>query len=71
MTEHVCKTLELTGSSDQSFQQAIQSALAKLHESVRKVRWFQVRDTRDHAQDGQAARWQVTLKVGFTLDGNP
>lgn len=68
MNDHVYKTLELTGSSDQGFQQAIQRALSKAHETVRNIRWFHVRDTRGHVEGGQIAHWQVTVKIGFTLD---
>jgi dodecin len=68
MTEHVYKSLELTGSSDQGFQEAIQRAIGKAHETVRNIRWFQVRDTRGHVEDGRIAHWQVTVKVGFTLE---
>ncbi len=68
MSDHVYKTIELTGSSDQGFQQAIQRAVAKAHETVRHIRWFQVRDTRGHVEDGRIAHWQVTVTIGFTLD---
>ena len=69
MTDHVYKILELTGSSDQGFQHAIERAVAKAHETVRNIRWFQVQDTRGHVEDGRVAHWQVTVKVGFTLEG--
>ena len=68
MNDHVYKTIELTGSSDQGFQQAIQRAVGKAHETVRHIRWFQVRDTRGHVEDGRIAHWQVTVTIGFTLD---
>jgi flavin-binding protein dodecin len=71
MTDHVYKTLELTGSSDQGFQEAIQRAVSKAHETIRNIRWFEVRDTRGQIADGKVAHWQVTLKIGFTLEGNP
>lgn len=71
MSDHVYKTLELTGSSDAGFQEAIHRAISKAHESVRNIRWFEVRDTRGQVADGKVAHWQVTLKVGFTLEGNP
>jgi hypothetical protein len=71
MTDHVYKTLELTGSSDKGFQEAIQRAITKAHETVRNIRWFEVRDTRGQVADGRVAQWQVTLKIGFTLEGNP
>lgn len=70
MTDHVYKTIELTGSSDKGFQDAIQRAVGKAHETVRNIRWFQVCDTRGHVEDGRVAHWQVTVKIGFTLEGN-
>ena len=68
MSEHVYKTIELTGSSMTSSDDAVRKALARASKSVRNMRWFQVTDTRGHIQDGQVAHWQVTIKVGFTLD---
>ncbi|RYF83392.1 MAG: dodecin domain-containing protein [Comamonadaceae bacterium] len=68
MSNHVYKTLELTGSSPTSIEDAVRTAIAKAHESVRNIKWFSVSETRGHVEDGKVAHWQVTLKVGFTLD---
>lgn len=68
MSNHVYKTIELTGSSEEGSDAAIRRAIAKAGESVRNMRWFQVTDTRGHIENGKVAHWQVTLKVGFTLD---
>ena len=68
MNEHVYKILELTGSSDKGFEQAVQRAVSKAHETIRNIRWFHVTDTRGHVEGGMVAHWQVTLKVGFTLE---
>jgi flavin-binding protein dodecin len=68
MTEHVYKLIELTGSSTTSIEDAVQTAIAKAHETVRHIHWFQVTETRGHVVDGQVAHWQVTLKAGFTLE---
>jgi flavin-binding protein dodecin len=68
MSNHVYKTLELTGSSPQGIEDAVQTAIAKAHETVRNIQWFQVTETRGHVVDGKVAHWQVGLKVGFTLD---
>jgi flavin-binding protein dodecin len=68
MGEHVYKLLELTGSSTQGIEDAVKTALAKAHETVRNIQWFEVTDTRGHVADGQVAHWQVTLKIGFTLE---
>ena len=68
MGEHVYKMVELAGSSDKSYEEAIRNAVAKASETIRNLRWFEVTETRGHIQDGQVAHWQVVLKVGFTLE---
>jgi flavin-binding protein dodecin len=68
MSNHVYKTIELTGSSPKGIEPAIANALAKASVSLHNLRWFQVIDTRGEIEDGKVAHWQVTMKVGFTLD---
>ena len=68
MSEHVYKVIELTGSSTAGTDDAIQKAIAKAAQTVRNMRWFEVVETRGHIEDGRVAHWQVTLKVGFTID---
>ena len=68
MSHHVYKLLELTGSSPTGIEDAVATAIAKARETVRNLQWFEVVETRGHIQDGKVAHWQVTLKVGFTLD---
>jgi flavin-binding protein dodecin len=68
MSSHVYKHLELTGSSPESIEAAIRNAIAKAHETVRNIQWFEVVETRGHVKDGAVAHWQVTLKLGFTLE---
>jgi flavin-binding protein dodecin len=68
MTDHVYKHLELTGSSTKSSDDAVRNAIAKAAKTVRELQWFQVVDTRGHIQDGKVAHWQVTVKIGFTLE---
>ena len=67
MTEHTYKHIELTGSSAESSDQAIQNAIAKASESVKHLHWFQVIDTRGYIEDGGVKYWQVTIKVGFRI----
>ena len=69
MTEHVYKTIELTGSSVKSSDDAVRSAIEKAAKTIRGMRWFQVIETRGHIQDNAVRHWQVTVKVGFTLEG--
>ncbi|MGH7509122.1 MAG: dodecin [Gemmatimonadales bacterium] len=71
MPDHIYKTIELVGSSSQGMEDAVQKAITKAAETVRNLRWFQVVDTRGHIEKGRVAHWQVTLKLGFTLEDGP
>lgn len=68
MSEHVYKTIELTGSSPKGLEEAIANAVGKASKTLHNLRWFQVTDTRGEIEGGKIAHWQVTMKVGFTLD---
>jgi flavin-binding protein dodecin len=68
MADHVYKTIELVGSSTRGVEDAVQKAIGKAAETVRNLRWFEVLDTRGHIEKGKVAHWQVTLKLGFTLE---
>ena len=68
MADHVYKTIELVGSSTRGVEDAVQKAIAKAAETVRNIRWFEVVDTRGHVEEGRVAHWQVTVKLGFTLE---
>jgi dodecin len=68
MSDHVYKTIELVGSSTRGMEDAVQKAISKAAETVRNLRWFEVLDTRGHIEEGRVAHWQVTLKIGFTLE---
>jgi dodecin len=68
MSNHVYKTIELTGSSPKGVEEAVRNALSKASKTLHNLRWFQVTDTRGEIEDGKVAHWQVTMKVGFTLD---
>lgn len=68
MNDHVYKHIELTGSSPESIEQAVQNAIERASRTVHNMRWFEVRDTRGQITDGRVEYWQVTVVVGFTLD---
>ena len=69
MTDHVYKSVEITGSSTEGVTQAIDRAIAKASETLRHIDWFEVLETRGHVADGKVAHYQVTLKIGFRLEG--
>ncbi len=68
MSDHVYKKIELTGSSKNSIEEAVQNAIVKASESIRNMRWFEIMETRGYIDDDLVAYWQVTIKIGFTLD---
>jgi hypothetical protein len=68
MTDHVYKTIELVGSSAAGSDDAVRAAIARASATVRNLRWFEVIETRGQIEHGGVMHWQVTLKVGFTLD---
>lgn len=68
MSDHVYKSLELTGSSRIGIEDAVNKAIERASQTVRNIHWFNVVETRGHVEDGKVAHWQVTLKVGFTLE---
>jgi dodecin len=68
MAHNVYKTIEITGTSDGSIEEAVNNAVAKAGETVRHLRWFEVTETRGTIVDNRVALWQVTIKIGFTLE---
>ncbi len=68
MPDHVYKVVELVGSSDKSIEDAVSTAIARAADTVRNLRWFEVMQTRGLIEDGKVRYYQVTLKVGFTME---
>lgn len=68
MTDHVYKSVEVTGSSTSSIDDAIERAVAKASETLRNLDWFEVVSVRGHIDDGKVAHYQVTVKIGFRLE---
>ena len=68
MANNVYKHIELTGTSNTSIEDAVQSAIARASKSVRNMRWMEIVETRGHVEGGKVVQWQVTIKAGFTLE---
>ena len=66
--DHVYKVINVVGSSPESIEAAIDRAIEKAAESVDKMRWFEVEETRGHIENEEVAHYQVVLKIGFTVD---
>jgi len=68
MKDHVYKLIELTGTSTVSIEEAVNTAIKRAGKTIKNLRWFQIVETRGDIDKNQVAHWQVTLKVGFTVE---
>lgn len=68
MSDHVYKMVELVGSSPDGIEAAVQNAVARAAKTIRNMRWLEVVETRGHLENGRVAHWQVTVKIGFTIE---
>lgn len=67
--DHVYKILELVGSSEKGIEDAIQNAISRASKTIRKMKWFEVLQTRGHIENGSVRHYQLTLRIGFTIEG--
>jgi dodecin len=68
MDDNVYKTTEVVGSSTEGVEDAVRRAVDKASQSLRHLRWFEVSEIRGHLADGAIGHWQVTVKIGFTME---
>lgn len=69
MSDNIYKIVEIVGSSTESIQEAVRNGIARASETIRNLDWFEVIETRGHIENGALAHFQVTMKVGFKLEG--
>jgi hypothetical protein len=69
MKDHVYKLIELTGTSTTSIEDAVGTAVQRAHKTIKNLCWFQIVETRGDILKGKVHHWQVTIKVGFTVEG--
>jgi flavin-binding protein dodecin len=67
MKDHVYKLVELTGTSTTSIEDAVHKAIQRAHKTIKNLCWFQVVETRGDISKGKVGHWQVTIKVGFSV----
>jgi flavin-binding protein dodecin len=70
MAGHIYKKIEVIGSSPEGMQAAIENAITQAADTIRNMRWFEVVETRGQIENGKIAYWQVTLKIGFTIEAH-
>lgn len=64
----VAKVLEISSTSTESFEDAIQSGITKATETVRDIRGAWVKEQMVRVEDGSVAEYRVDLKVTFVLE---
>ena len=68
MSDNIYKKIELVGSSLNGVEDAVNNAISRAGKTIRNMNWFEVAEVRGQIEDNKVAHWQVTVKVGFTLD---
>ena len=68
MKDLVYKLIELTGTSSISIEDAVDKAIKRAHKTIKNLCWFQVVETRGSIDKGKVHHWQVTIKVGFSVE---
>jgi flavin-binding protein dodecin len=68
MSDHIYKKIELVGSSPNGIEDAVNNAITRAGNTIRNMKWFEVAELRGHLENNKVAYWQVTVKIGFTLD---
>ena len=68
MPDHVYKKIELVGSSQTTLEDAIEGAVTKASETIRNMRWFEVKEIRGQIDEQKIAYWQVTVQIGFRVE---
>ena len=64
----VYKKIELVGSSANGIEDAVNNAITRAGKTIRNMKWLEVAEVRGHLENNKVAAWQVTVKIGFTLD---
>jgi len=68
MNDHVYRVIELVGSSTETIEDAIDSAIDRASKTVRHLDWFEVTETRGQIVNNEVAYYQVKLKIGFRIE---
>jgi len=68
MADSVYKVVEVVGTSNESISKAIGRAIGKAGTTLRHLGWFEVVQIRGSIENNQVGQYQVTIKVGFTLE---
>ena len=68
MSDATYRIIEITGTSTEGVQQAIDSGVARANATLRNLDWVEVVNIRGHLEEGRVSHYQVTMKVGFRME---
>jgi len=69
MSENVYSVSEIVGTSTESLEDAVESAVARARKTLRNLDWFKVTEVRGNLNDdGTVGQYQVSLKLGFKME---
>lgn len=68
MSDATYRIIEITGSSTEGVQQAIDNGVARANATLRNLDWVEVTNIRGHLEDGGISHYQVTMKIGFRME---
>ena len=62
------KAIELVGTSEQSFDDAVRQAVKRAGETIRNLEWLEVCEQRAYINGGEIREFQVKVQVWFKLE---
>ena len=68
MKDHTYKLVEIVGTSTSGIEDAVSNALQRAGQTIKNMRWFQIIETRGEIDQNKVSHWQITLKIGFTIE---
>lgn len=68
MSDNTYSVSEIVGSSAESIDDAVKSAVGRASKTLHNLDWFEVNGIRGRIEGDSRVTFQVTLKVGFRLD---
>ncbi len=69
MSEPTYSVTEIVGTSPESIEQAVRNGLDRASQTLRNLDWFEIEQVRGSISEGSVGTFQVTMKVGFRLEG--
>lgn len=66
----VAKVIEITSTSKQSFEDAVNQGVARASKSLKNVQGAWIKEQQVNIEDGRISAYRVNMMVTFVLDGD-